>query len=62
MTSSVHCKLNCSDHAAGCVLIGQSGEKRCERCKSAKDSFSSDVVLVARSIRSHMTQLDTRRW
>jgi len=28
--------------------------------KNAKGSFGSDVV--ARSIRSHMTQLDTRRW
>jgi len=42
------------------VLIGHSGEKRCKKMKNAKDCFSSDVV--ARNIRSHMTQLDTRQW
>jgi len=28
--------------------------------KNAKDCFGSDAV--ARSVRSHMTQLDTRQW
>ena len=41
------------------VLIGHSGEKRCEKMKNAKGCFGGDVV--ARSIRNHMTQLDTHR-
>jgi len=41
------------------VLIGHSGENGCKKMKNAKGSFGSDVV--ARSIRNHMTQLDTRR-
>ena len=35
-------------------------EKSAEKMKNAKGCFSSDVV--ARSIRSHMTQLDTCQW
>ena len=42
------------------VLIGYSEEKRCKKMKNAKGCFGSDVV--ARNIRSHMTQLDTRQW
>jgi len=42
------------------VLIGHSGEKRCENMKNVKGCFGSDVV--PRSIRNHMTQLDTRWW
>ena len=41
------------------VFIGHSGEKRCEKMKNAKGCFGSDVVV--RSVRSHMTQPDTRR-
>ena len=42
------------------VLIGHSGEKRCEKMENAKGCFGSDEV--AWSIRNHMSQLDTRRW
>ena len=42
------------------VLIGYSGEKRCKKMKNAKGCFGSNVV--ARNIRSHLTQLDTRQW
>ena len=35
------------------VLIGHSGEKRCEKMKNVKGSFDTDVV--AWSMRSHMT-------
>jgi len=41
------------------VLIDHSGEKRCKKMKNAKDCFGD---VVARSIRSHMTQLDTSQW
>ena len=58
LTSSVHCKQNCIDLATR--SCGQSGEMRCKTVKNVKGCFGSDVV--ARSIRSHMTQLDTRRW
>ena len=52
------CKLNCSDHAAGSYW--SLSRKALWKMKNAKGCFGSDVV--ARSIRSHMTQLDTRRW
>jgi len=41
-------------------LLMVSHEKSAVRMKNAKGCFGSDVV--ARSIRSHMTQLDTCRW
>jgi len=39
------------------VRIGHSGEKRCKKWKTQRA-----VSVVTRSIRSHMTQLDTHRW
>ena len=58
LSSSVHRKRTAAMLLQ--VLIGYSGEKRCKKMKNAKGCLGSDVV--ARNIRSHMTQLDTRQW
>jgi len=58
LSSSVHCKLNCSDHAASsCWSLRR---KVLWKMKNVKSCFGSDVVV--RSIHRHMTQLDTCRW
>ena len=42
------------------VLIGHTGDKRCEKIKYVKGCFGNDVV--GRIIRNDMNQLDTRWW